>query len=224
MATFAKRNPNLWRSSHACHTIVAAFSRAMTAVMLCNWGVETLIVCLGNARISDDGIGAMVGKVLQAVPLPSTVTVCLAPRVTLALLDKIASADQLVLVEALACAEEPGTCTVVDVTDLPASVASSECVHRSEVREILDIVRYVACDGSCSGVAIAGIELGQSEHCGTAFTKAVWTAIPRLVDLILLYVGANLAARSAVKDAFHRLVPEVGEAEVWPPSDARLAG
>ena len=178
--------------------------------------METLIVCLGIEHISDDGIGAVVGKVLQSVALPSNVAVCLAPQITFELLDKIASAKQLVLVEALACSVEPGTCTVVDVTDLPPLLASSECTHRAEVSQILDFVRYVECDGGPSLVAIAGIEARQSACYGGLFSEAVWTAVPRLVDLVLLYIGARLEARTAVKEAFGKLtLHEDTQTEDW---------
>ena len=179
--------------------------------------METLIVCLGNERISDDGIGAVVGKVLRAVSLPANVTVCLASQVTFDLLDKIATAEQVVLVEALACAGEPGSCTVVDVSDLPAGVASSECLHRAEVSQILDFVRYLACEGNPSGVAVAGIEARHSGSYGAAFSEAVWSAVPRLVDLILLYVGARVEARTAVREAFIRLTaPDAETTDAWP--------
>jgi len=189
--------------------------------------VETLIVCLGNERVCDDGIAAVVGKVLQSLPLPPQVTVRTPARVSFDLIDKVAMADQLVVVDAIRSGEEVGTCTVADVTDLPAALASSECAHREGVSQILDFVRYIACDGTPRRVAIAAIEGKQFLSCGTSFSDEVWAEVPRLVDLILLYVGASVEARMAVTDACRRLrAPECSADEAWslqPDSVQRLA-
>ena len=107
------------------------------------------------------------------------------------LLDDIATTDQLVLVDALNSGGEPGMCTVVDVSELPALVASSECAHGTSVSHILDFVRYLACDGAACGVAIAGIEGRQFLSCGTGFSEEVWAAVPKLVDLVLLFGGCQ---------------------------------
>lgn len=189
--------------------------------------METLIVCLGNERVCDDGIAAVVGKVLQSVPLPPQVTVRTPTTVSFDLIDKVAMADQVLVVDAIRSGEEAGTCTVAEVTEIPASLASSECAHRENVAQILDFVRYVACDEPPRRVAIAAIEGKQFLSCATSFSDEVWAAVPRLVDLILLYVGASVEARMAVKDACRRLrAPECGANEAWslePDSTQRLA-
>jgi hydrogenase maturation protease len=189
--------------------------------------VETIIVCLGNERVCDDGIAAVVGKVLQSVPLPPEVTVRIPARVSFDLIDKIAMADQVVVVDAIRSGEEVGTCTVADVTEIPAAQASSECAHREGVLQILDFVRYIACDENPRRVAIAAIEGKQFLSYATSFSDEVWAAVPRLVDLILLYVGASVEARMAVKDVCARLrAPECAADEAWsvpPESRQRMA-
>jgi hydrogenase maturation protease len=166
--------------------------------------------------VCDDGVGVLVGRVLQSVTLPANVSVKTVSRVSFDLLDRIATTDQLVLVDALGSGDEPGTCTVADVTDIPAALASSECAHRAGVLQILDFVRYVACDGNLGRVAIATIEGKQFLSCGTRFSEEVWAAVPRLVDLVLLYVGAAVEARTAVKDVCRRLSGAGRqEAEIW---------
>ena len=166
----------------------------------------------------DDGVGVLVGRVLQSVTLPRNVSVKIVSKVSFDLLDRITTADQLVLVDALGSGEEPGTCTVADVTEIPAALASSECAHRAGVLQILDFLRYVACDGNSRRVAIAAIEGKQFLSCGTEFSDEVWAAVPRLVDLVLLYVGATVEARTAVKDVC-RLLSTPGrddaDADAW---------
>lgn len=186
--------------------------------------METLIVCFGDERVCDDGVGALVARVLQSLPLPPKVTVRTPEKVSFDLLDKVAVADQLVVVDAVRTGDAAGTCTVADVTELPAGLASSECSHQEGVSQILDFVRYVACDGNPRRAAIAAIEGKQFLSCGTAFSDEVWSAVPRLVDLILLYVGATVEARMAVKDLCVRLrAPDCAADQAWSAPSQRRA-
>lgn len=167
--------------------------------------METLIVCLGNENNCDDGIGAIVGRVLQSLPMAANIKVRMVGEVSVDLMDEIASTEELVLVDALHSGGQLGTCTVVDVTEVPPSLAGSECAHDTQVVQILDFVRYIACDGTPCRVAIAGIEGRQFLASGAFFSEDVCDAVPRLADLVLLFAGANLEARIAVKEACRRL-------------------
>lgn len=167
--------------------------------------MNTLIVCLGNERVSDDGVGAVVGHALRLLPLPANVEVRTVSKISFDLLDRVAASDQLVLVDALGSAGEPGTCTVVDVTDLPPALGSSECAHCATALQLLDFVRYVACEDGARRVAIAGIEGRQFLRYGASLSEDIWAAVPRMVDLILLFVGATVQARGLVREVCERL-------------------
>ena len=166
--------------------------------------VKTLIVCMGNEHVCDDGIGARVGRVLADLPLPSNVAVITIQKLRFELLDDLAGVDSLILVDALATGGEVGQCTVVDVTNHPSSLASGDCAHQMLVGQILELARYVACGDERRPVTIAGIEGKQFLRFGD-FSEEVLAAVPRLVDLILLVVGARLQARNMVKEVCRRL-------------------
>ena len=125
-------------------------------------------------------------------------------RLRIDLLDELATADRLIVVDALSSAEEPGTCTVADVTEIPAAIASSECVHKTSVCHIIEVARHILYDGDAYRVAIAGIEGKQYLTYGADFSKEVAAAIPRLVDLLLLTVGAKVETRGMVEEACRR--------------------
>jgi hydrogenase maturation protease len=122
------------------------------------------------------------------------------------LLDILAGAERLVVVDALAIGmgAEPGMCTVADVTDLPAAVASVDCIHRAAVSDVIDLARQVSCEGTLQNVTIAAVEGKRFLDCGGLFSDEVVAATPRLVDLILLAIGAKVEARAMVKDACRR--------------------
>jgi len=163
--------------------------------MLCNKGMRTLILCLGNERVSDDGIGAEIGRILQSLPLPADIQVKVVQRLRLDLLDKLAEVDHLVIVDALNADADPGTCTVVDISQHCASVVASGCCHTSDVRDLIHLAREVTPDGEDCAITIAGVEREQRDQYGAGFSAAVLAAIPRLMDLVLMVTDAGLKIR-----------------------------
>jgi hydrogenase maturation protease len=164
--------------------------------------VKTLIVCIGTESIRDDGIGAEVGRILQSLQLPRDVDVLLLPRLNLGSLDALAEADRLILVDALSTGAESGVCTLADVSEIPAAIASGDCAHARIASSIIDLVRYVAVGTLPPGIEIAGIEVDPSPVWGAEFSPGVQCALPRLVDLILLAVGAQVSTRAMVSEIF----------------------
>jgi hydrogenase maturation protease len=218
-ATVFKPQPKA--CSPACHKNVAGFSPSSWPFCCVTEYVKTLILCLGDEKVRDDGIAAVAGRLLQSLPLPSNVAVKVAASVSFDLLDEIATSDQLVLVDALASGGEVGTCTVVDVSDLASHMAASECAHCATVSQILEFARYLAGGDNPYGVAIAGVEGGQFMSYGTSFSDPVWAAVPRLVDLILLFVGAGIEARTMVKESCRRMGLRAEQPACIAPADYR---
>lgn len=166
--------------------------------------MRTLILCLGDERVADDGIGAEIGQILQSLPLPESIQVRVATRLRLDLLDELATVDHLAIVDALAGDAEPGTCTVVDVTQHSAAVVASGCYHTSEVRDLIHLAREVAAEGPECVVTIAGVEGEHRDRYGWAFSQAALSAVPRLVDLLLMVTGAGLKIRLLASDTLRQ--------------------
>ncbi len=157
--------------------------------------MRTLILCLGNELVSDDGIGAKIGRLLQDLPLPKEIQVKVVPRLCLDLLDELAGLDHLVIVDALTANAEPGTCTVVDVTQECAAVVASGCCHERDVRDLIHLAREVVPTGPEWAITIAGVEQEHHDRYGAGFSRNVLSAVPRLVDLVLMVTGAGLKYR-----------------------------
>jgi hydrogenase maturation protease len=157
--------------------------------------MRTLILCLGNEHVADDGIGAEIGRALQSLSLPADIQVRMVPRLHIYLLDELAEVDHLVIVDALTAEAEPGTCTVVDVSQHCAAVVASGCYHTNDVRDLIHLAREVAPDGPSCVITIAGVACEHSDRYGAGFSNAVLSAIPRLVDLVLMVTAAGLKIR-----------------------------
>jgi len=166
--------------------------------------MRTLILCLGNERVSDDGIGAEIGRILQALPLPEDLQVKVVQRLRLDLLDELAAVEHLVIVDALNADAEPGTCTVVDVSQHCAAVVASGCCHTSDVRDLIHLAREVTPGGLECAITIAGVEREQQDRYGSGFSTAVLSAIPRLVDLLLMVTDAGLKIRLLASESLRQ--------------------
>ncbi len=177
-------------------------------------------MCLGNDRVCDDGIGARVGRVLQSLPLPPGARVLLLQRLSLDLQDALAEAEHLVIVDALSTGGAPGQCTVADVSELPAGIASADCAHRTSVSHVIELARHVSCDGTLQAIDIAGIEGRQFLCSGVPMSDEVLAAVPRMVDLILLAIGARVATRALVPEVCRRFLAPAARAGSWPAIEA----
>jgi hydrogenase maturation protease len=157
--------------------------------------MRTLILCVGNESISDDGIGARIGEILQSLPLPANIQVDVVARLRLDVLDQLVDVDHLVIVDGLTAEAEPGTSTVVDVTGHSAAVVASGCCHSRDVADIIRLARDVAPDGAEFMITIAGVRVEHVDRYGATFSQAVLSAVSRIVDLLLLTTGAGLQLR-----------------------------
>jgi hypothetical protein len=94
-------------------------------------------------------------------------------------------------------------------------------VHNTSVCHIIEVARHILCDGDTYRVAIAGIEGKQHLAYGAEFSDEVVAAFPRLVDLLLLTVGARVETRAMVKEACQRLSDSDSDIpETWYASEA----
>ena len=180
--------------------------------------MRTLILCLGNEHVADDGIGAEIGRALQSLSLPADIQVRMVPRLHIYLLDELAEVDHLVIVDALTAEAEPGTCTVVDVSQHCAAVVASGCYHTNDVRDLIHLAREVAPDGPSCAITVAGVACEHSDRYGAGFSNAVLSAIPRLVDLVLMVTGAGLKIRLLAAEILRqnaRLLPDAPAPYDW---------
>ena len=76
--------------------------------------MNTRILCLGNELVRDDGVGIRIGRILMSLPLPADVRVELAPQLGFDLLDAVAGAERVILVDAMSTGRAVGTCVTLE--------------------------------------------------------------------------------------------------------------
>lgn len=105
-------------------------------------GMSTLIACFGNSLMGDDGFGPRVLEMLADHPLPAETALkdLQAPGVDVLL--HLEGVDRLILIDALASDDEPGTLRVFDrdtLLEIPVDPRSSP--HQPSLLETLHMAR-----------------------------------------------------------------------------------
>jgi hydrogenase maturation protease len=169
--------------------------------------VDTRIVCLGNELVRDDGAGICVGRILMQLALPPAVHVELASHLGFQLLDVVASADRVVLVDAMSTGRPPGTCVVLEGRAIERYGAGASASHTIGIAELMELAHRLAPGRGAATLHFVGIEGIAFTEYGTEMSPQVKDAIPAAVDAVLRVVGADEELRGAGRRACLRALP-----------------
>jgi hydrogenase maturation protease len=163
--------------------------------------VPTRILCLGNELVRDDGVGIRIGRILLGLPLPAEVRVELAPHLGFDLLDAVAGADRVILVDATSTGRPPGTCVTLAGQAIERYSAGASLSHTLSLAELMALARHLAPDRPEATLHFVGVEGVAFTDYGMDLTPEVTAAIPEAVDRVLELVGASPELRAAGRQA-----------------------
>jgi hydrogenase maturation protease len=163
--------------------------------------VSTRILCLGNELVRDDGAGIRVGRVLMSLPLLEDVRVELAPHLGFDLLDVVAGAERVILVDAISTGRPPGTCVTLAGQAVERYGAGTSLSHTIGIAELMALARKLAPERPPATLHFVGIEGVAFDDYGTDLSPEVAAAIPEAVDAVLRLLGASDDLRAAGRKA-----------------------
>jgi hydrogenase maturation protease len=173
-----------------------------------------LVLGLGNVLLGDDGIGAAVVDALERdYRIPADVRLVEGGTLGLSLLDEIAEARHVILVDAVATDEPPGTLVRLDGGDVMDAVRERLSVHQVGVADLLNAARLIG--RYPASVVLLGLVPG-SLGLGVGRTRAVGAALDVLVSAVVREVqtlGHELVARphgGAAERRIHALTRHFG--------------
>jgi hydrogenase maturation protease len=175
---------------------------------------NVLVLGLGNVLLGDDGVGPLALERLERLYcVPPEVRLAEGGTLGLALLDEIAGARHLILVDAVATDEPPGTLVRLDGEAVMDAVRDRLSVHQVGVADLLDAARLIG--RYPASVVLLGLV---PEYIGLAVTRtrAVEEALAELVTAVVGeveahgYVLARQAAALARDRPIHALVRHFG--------------
>jgi len=142
-----------------------------------------LLLGLGNVLLGDDGIGAAALACLERdYQIPPEVRLVEGGTLGLSLLGEIAQARQLILVDAVATHDPPGTLVRLDGAAVVDAVRERLSVHQVGVADLLDAARLIG--RYPATVRLLGLVPG-SLGLSVTRTAAVQGALPALVESIV---------------------------------------
>ena len=151
----------------------------------------TRILCLGNEIVCDDGVGVRVGRVIHGLDLPDGVVVEFSVGLGLELVESLRPGEQLIIVDAMQIGEEPGTCQVMEMSEVEALAATPFCCHGVGLAEILKLARELAPERVPRRMAVVGVEAAVLDRFGTTLSDPIKDAVPGAVATVLRLAGAG---------------------------------
>ena len=144
---------------------------------------STLIVCIGNDLVADDGVGHAVYKIL-ASQLPANTRLKLLGLGGMSLLDEFQGEEHLVVVDAVQLGASPGTIHVMDWSMLPSSDSHVSC-HGIGIREAIDVSRKLYPEVTPKTVHLIGIEGRCFDRLGEGLSAEVAAAVKPAAQAVL---------------------------------------
>ncbi len=142
-----------------------------------------LVLGLGNVVCTDDGAGiAAIHKLIREYEFPEGVSVKDGGTLGLSLLPLVDSADQVILVDAIAAEGPPGTQVRIEGEEVAPAVYERLSPHQIGVADLLAGASLL--DRYPERVVILGV-VPDSIELGLERTAAVEASIPELVDRVV---------------------------------------
>lgn len=156
-----------------------------------------LVLGVGNILLKDEGVGVKVVERLQS-------EYCFSPNVELMdggtlglrLLDPIAEADYVIVVDAVQNARPPGTLYRLPVDELEKRVTFKNSLHQLDLVETL---AYAEILGNRPDAVIIGVEPADISPWGTELTEVIAASVPEMCAGVLREIesaGGSYVARA----------------------------
>jgi hydrogenase maturation protease len=142
-----------------------------------------LVLGVGNILLHDEGVGVRVIEQLQARYLfSSNVELMDGGTLGLRLLDPIAKADFVIVVDAVQNGQPPGTLYRLPAEALNARVTFKNSLHQLD---LLETLAYAEILGNRPGAVIIGVEPQDISPWGMEMTDVVRSRIPEMIEAVL---------------------------------------
>ena len=154
---------------------------------------KTVILCVGNRYLGDDGIGIRVADELNGRPLGENVVVEAVQAIDLSLLSNYSEAPEVVVVDALKDGVPPGTISRFVVTPRECPINSLQGLHALSLHDAFDIAKQtglLTCPVTIFGVEPKDCALGEG------LSPELENGMPDLLARVLDEIG--------VADNLHR--------------------
>lgn len=139
------------------------------------------VIGIGNTLMGDDGVGVRVAEALALRDLGPDVTVIIGGTAGVALSEHFMRADSMIVVDAIAVDDAPGS--VYRMTPEDAGITGLRS-HTSHGLSLPDILFATRMRGACPSVIIYAIQIADITCGFDTLTPLVEAAIPDVCDMV----------------------------------------
>jgi len=150
---------------------------------------RTLVVCIGNQLVADDGVGWAVYQALSQHDLKETVRLVFLGLGGIDLLEELDGEELLVVIDAVQLGGVPGTVHRLGWEQLPQAPARPVSGHGIGVREVLAIGARLYPQRIPGETMLIGIEGRCFDRLGQGLSPEVAEVVPEVVDIVIGLIG-----------------------------------
>ena len=162
--------------------------------------MDILILGIGNALLTDEGIGIRVLKELERkFTFPANVELLDGGTSGIELLRYISKRDCLIIIDAMKCDQKPGTVVRVADNDVPAAFRTRISPHQIGLSDLLAAAMLT--DELPKNLVLFGVE-PESIDVGLNLTDAVEASVDKLVSAVVEELRSIGCAMVPVEGAF----------------------
>ena len=155
----------------------------------------TVVLCIGNVLLSDEGVGVHAAGMLFEQGLPADVTLVEGGTDGFKLLNVIVEAGRIIVVDCIKGGAEPGSLYRFDIEDAPTSFAGVKTsVHQIGILEVIHMSELIS--GRTPRTTFLGCEPA-SLAMSMELSPTVAAKLPRLVELVFEELAKDAALAGA---------------------------
>lgn len=164
-----------------------------------NMSPRIVILGIGNTICCDEGVGVHAAEALRAAyELPDHVQVIDGGTAGMELLDPLADADLLLVLDAVKAPQPPGSLLVLAGTEVPVFFRSKLSPHQVSICDVLAGLEF--CGQAPRDLLLVGV-VPESLELGLSLTPTVAAALPAMVATAVAQLAARGVALQARADS-----------------------
>lgn len=149
----------------------------------------TLVVCIGNDLVADDGVGHAVYEVLKNTPLDDDVRLVFLGLGGMSMLEEFDGQKRLIVVDAVQFGTEPGTIHTLNWDHLPQSDSHVSC-HGIGIREAVEVSRRLYPELAPQEVYLVGVEGRCFDQLGQGLSPEVAAKVNEAAETVVSLLGS----------------------------------
>lgn len=155
---------------------------------------RSLIVCIGNDLVADDGASRAVYDLLSGEALPAGAELRFVGLGGIDLLDQLDGEDLLLVVDTVQLGAAPGTVHCLPFDALPRQGERPVSGHGIGIREAIAVAARLYPERVPKTICLVGIEGACFDRLGGGLSTAVRAAVPVAVKRVKGLLAAEMAA------------------------------